>query len=171
MILLSPSQKELRNALELRQDVIDETRNIFGRRVEDENGDEVYYVYTLDHKCILPLIAYWDGEDWSFPVLSLPTEKTQKTQKYVSEILRTRVLTTLRICVDCMVSMANGEPHPNEEDFENVAGSPAYKGNVIVNGDDGEDGEGYGFSWTPCEMCGSHLGGDRYQAVVFNDKI
>lgn len=42
---------------------------------------------------------------------------------------------------------------------------------VIVNGDDGEDGEGYGFSWTPCEMCGSHLGGDRYQAVVFNDKI
>lgn len=37
MILLAPSQKELRNALELRQDVIDETRNIFGRRVEDEN--------------------------------------------------------------------------------------------------------------------------------------
>lgn len=30
-----------------------------------------------------------------------------------------------------------------------------------TNGDTGE-----GFSWQPCEFCGDHLGGDRFDAAI-----
>lgn len=67
----------------------------------------------------------------------------------------------LEFCVDCCMAIANGEA------------TDAHMGEMIelwgegINGVLGlvlscsEDCEGW-FSWTPCDGCGSSLGGDRH---------
>jgi hypothetical protein len=71
----------------------------------------------------------------------------------------------MEVCVDCLVIDANG---PDEVDPEAVArfeaASILNEGWTYANNCP-EDCEGW-FSWTPCDYCGSTLGGDRHPAVL-----
>ena len=77
----------------------------------------------------------------------------------------------LAVCVDCMFLIANGETDP---DFDVDAWAakvernwPSAEGWHLGLGwfenPDAEETEHW-FSWSPCEGCGSSLGGDRYWA-------
>jgi len=67
----------------------------------------------------------------------------------------------MKICVDCAMLHANndltGIDSP-EREAEVLAGLNDYPF-VIV-------GEHDGFHWSPCDTCGSRLGGDRFTAVL-----
>lgn len=81
-----------------------------------------------------------------------------------------------RWCYDCFAMMVNGEADPNwttEEHNEHIAlmsERDALEGSYMVSPgrlctDPCEDECGSdeaGFSWSPCDGCGSHLGGDRF---------
>jgi hypothetical protein len=63
-------------------------------------------------------------------------------------------------CVDCVMAIANDEyPDDDERSRAILAGESKWwnEGYVVVNG---SDDEGH-FSWQPCDLCGSRLGGDR----------
>lgn len=70
---------------------------------------------------------------------------------------------TVAGCVDCILFLANGdEPEDREGLAEDIAEMwPDY--HLVPAG--GEDSEPW-FSWSPCEVCGSRLGGNR-EAVAF----
>ena len=66
----------------------------------------------------------------------------------------------LSVCTDCLILAANGDmpadPDPTQpEPLALWLNSPVIPGDAEL-----------GFSWQPCEGCGSQLGGDRYQAFV-----
>lgn len=68
----------------------------------------------------------------------------------------------LSICVDCAVWTANADDSGIEDAAEfraRFAEHSAGLWHISVEAD-----EGTAFSWTPCDTCGSHLGGDRYEA-------
>ena len=89
-------------------------------------------------------------------------------------------------CTDCLMLVANGETEGNVR-CETPEGEAAYLQDVddrVPGGADGwiptswpgtdwteedvyygRDREGY-FSWRPCDVCGSNLGGDRYPVVA-----
>lgn len=72
----------------------------------------------------------------------------------------------LRMCTDCLMWVANGEPDPNSSESEHEAFvarvEDRWPGWVIVPGDDAEE-----FSWTSCDVCGSVLGGARHSGTAF----
>lgn len=76
--------------------------------------------------------------------------------------MRTNEIIQAEVCVDCAMYWANGE-FPEGVTFERemeLATCPGVPDNCTVAiGDDA------GFSWSPCEACGSKLGGDRFEAV------
>lgn len=81
-------------------------------------------------------------------------------------------ITPLRACVDCLWFVAYGEVLPDSHRSENAlafAINQRWPGDVHVSfgwpseADDNPDDDCLGFSWQPCECCGSRLGGDRHK--------
>ena len=80
-----------------------------------------------------------------------------------------QVIDELEICTDCMFAVEYGcysehEQCFNREEFDKRQAEidkaiESVDGQIVNNTP--EDFEA-GFSWTPCELCGSTLGGDRY---------
>jgi hypothetical protein len=76
----------------------------------------------------------------------------------------TKELNDLFVCVDCGFYIAYGEvENPDPRWNEKDAGA-RWDGYVVVNGDSDKDHE---FSWSPCEYCGSTLGGTRMHCVAW----
>lgn len=74
----------------------------------------------------------------------------------------------IAVCIDCLAMMCNGELGQGDEtaDMEHAeAMREAWPDGDIVPACP-EDCEGW-FSMSPCDGCGSHLGGDRHPATVF----
>lgn len=74
-------------------------------------------------------------------------------------------LTELSCCVDCMYASAYGEtgefPSVAEYDrWEAAFEVFTSKYHVLFDGTD------LGFSWQPCELCGSPQGGDRFKMYM-----
>jgi len=67
------------------------------------------------------------------------------------------------ICTDCAMLAANGEL-ADETDCEPLGLVEGYV--AVTCSDSGDDCE---FSWSPCEGCGSRLGGYRHSAVVMEN--
>jgi hypothetical protein len=67
------------------------------------------------------------------------------------------------ICVDCLFAAANGQPS-DDPDYPTPDREPlgllAVGEWVELSDDEGS------FSWSPCDTCGSTLGGDRFDAMV-----
>jgi len=73
----------------------------------------------------------------------------------------------LAVCVDCLQVAANGR----DAGAEYAPGhSEAYAVAVAANGGEPvpafDEERGHWFSWSPCQFCGSTLGGDRFDAVL-----
>ena len=71
------------------------------------------------------------------------------------------------VCVDCLMFLANGDT-PQELD---EAGTEKWVAEFVRRTEGThiflagpEDCEGW-FSWSPCDACGSPLGGDRHPVV------
>ena len=82
-----------------------------------------------------------------------------------------QVIAEISVCVDCLIMIANGDVSgiDNEDRIaEVIAGMDRLTtdGAHLVAGDS-DDGN---FRWTPCECCGSELGGDRHAAVLLSDR-
>jgi hypothetical protein len=74
-------------------------------------------------------------------------------------------------CVDCLMLVANGETPPNMDKVETaeyLARVETRTAGFHVIPACPEDCEG-SFSWSPCDVCGSPLGGDRHP-VVFDPR-
>jgi len=75
-----------------------------------------------------------------------------------------REFAELSACLDCLLVIANGYTDDMDDDriaaVERGIGARGY----LMAGDSEQDDE---FSWLPCEVCGSRLGGSRHQ--VFED--
>lgn len=86
---------------------------------------------------------------------------------------------TLRVCVDCLTLLANGEEPPECEPGEHVAKMARWDGYSITLGwtaeeyarhdidSEDEEADHLGFSWRSCDGCGSNLGGDRFAATAW----
>jgi hypothetical protein len=77
----------------------------------------------------------------------------------------------IRVCVDCLHIIANGEtsePFDYEQWERDVkANWPPEDGwHLGLGWSEEEDGEDHdqAFSWSSCKACGSQLGGDRFNA-------
>jgi len=71
----------------------------------------------------------------------------------------------LSVCVDCAIFIANGElPDDDAAAAAVVEGVERELPAQWVMAC-GEDCEG-GFAWTPCDCCGSTLGGERHPAAL-----
>jgi hypothetical protein len=68
--------------------------------------------------------------------------------------------TEISICTDCAMLAANGEL-AEVSDCEPLGLVDGYVAVTCSGGDCDEH-----FSWSPCEGCGSRLGGYRHSAVV-----
>lgn len=75
-------------------------------------------------------------------------------------------LVELEGCTDCIMYLANGEvPEDDENPWKPEDVDSRWQGwNVCVAGD--EKTEEY-FSWQPCDVCGSRLGGNRCPCVAW----
>lgn len=77
----------------------------------------------------------------------------------------------IEVCTDCLMAAANGlHGWECDEDWLDAyeTACKTYGGDPIPVSEDSENGwscNGH-FSWSPCEFCGSKLGGDRYPAVL-----
>lgn len=65
----------------------------------------------------------------------------------------------LAVCQDCIMLLANGEGDGDVVDA--MTATWGADGRHLVPG-----GDDLGFSWSPCDGCGSDLGGDRYTAAL-----
>ena len=66
----------------------------------------------------------------------------------------------LKACTDCVAAIANDDYPDDDARAESIIAGERYwwqEGYVVVNGSDETDH----FSWSPCDLCGSHLGGAR----------
>lgn len=77
------------------------------------------------------------------------------------------VLTEGECCVDCLTMIANGDdsgmtPERSAEVQKAIGECGGYP--VASCGDDCEGG----FSWSPCDLCGSRLGGERHPFAVLS---
>lgn len=70
----------------------------------------------------------------------------------------------LSVCVDCIAYLANGGDELEPSRAAEIAAAIERQGGHVVAAC-GADCEG-GFSWAPCELCGSTLGGERHAAAV-----
>ena len=83
----------------------------------------------------------------------------------------------LSACTDCVYFNEYGQlddmtvmdnPGATREHIARIAEMAWPHGTEFVNGGGREyEGEEPWFSWTPCEQCGSHLGGDREYVTAF----
>ena len=80
----------------------------------------------------------------------------------------------LSVCADCLMCIANGDL-PTDDDPERDAASiagvereQASGGHIVAGGtgDDPENPDEGGFSWSSCDCCNSNLGGDRFNATL-----
>jgi hypothetical protein len=71
------------------------------------------------------------------------------------------------VCVDCGFYLANGLPDETEQGWSPELIDARWKDYQLVNGDSEKD---HDFSWTPCEGCGSPLGGARMHCVAWECK-
>ena len=67
----------------------------------------------------------------------------------------------MNVCVDCLFFIANGDL---PEDAERAAEVRSIGLDWVIT----EDDEGH-FSWSPCDACGSRLGGQRFAAERLAD--
>ena len=65
---------------------------------------------------------------------------------------------TVDVCTDCYFAFHTGEP----QQVEPPPLSRLWDVTVLGGCTQHADCEGHGFSWMPCDGCGSVLGGDRY---------
>lgn len=70
-------------------------------------------------------------------------------------------MNAIRICVDCAMLHANNDLSGVEDDARRAEVQAGLKDYPFL-----AVGEDAGFSWSPCEACGSRLGGDRMWASV-----
>ena len=76
--------------------------------------------------------------------------------------------TTINVCVDCLMVAANGETEgtPDREPLGLVGDREVTTGCLVHEFDADEQQsecrDEHGYSWSPCQGCGSKLGGDRY---------
>lgn len=72
----------------------------------------------------------------------------------------------LYVCSDCGYFLANGMPDEHDPTWspDNMKISDGY---IVVNGDSDKD---KGFSWSPCDICDSKLGGARMHCVMWKEK-
>jgi len=78
----------------------------------------------------------------------------------------------LRVCVDCLFMFANGEGAPFPDTWaESVAQLwPSDVGwHISLGWSESLDGDdhGQGFGSNPCNACGSHMAGDRFNATAW----
>ena len=75
----------------------------------------------------------------------------------------------LLVCTDCTMAIANDDytgldyhygPAESERREAEIRAGIASMGGYPVIGDE------YGFSWRPCDCCGTELGGDRHECAV-----
>jgi len=73
-------------------------------------------------------------------------------------------------CTDCLYVEANGyDDSLSTERNEEVATAIANVGGQLVSDYDSETGDGIReFSWRPCDICGSPLGGSRHRFAVLS---
>ncbi len=67
----------------------------------------------------------------------------------------------LMACVDCGLYLANGDLDDADPSWSPENMTDEYDN--LVNGDSDKDEE---FSWRPCEICGSRLGGARMHCAA-----
>lgn len=80
----------------------------------------------------------------------------------------------IKMCVDCVFADANGARTPEEDGgpsaewtgFLDCWDGWGFAAQTIRYGDVCEMKEP-SFSWSPCDACGSMLGGDRYEYVAY----
>lgn len=76
------------------------------------------------------------------------------------------------LCVDCVFADAYGEDAEGvSEDYTGFL--PEWDGwlfGPVVTDESNEPTEPY-FSWSPCDGCGSHLGGDRSRYIAVQKHI
>jgi len=85
--------------------------------------------------------------------------------------------TTLHVCVDCLMLLANGEvfdAHGDDITAQHAAKIDAIWGDTEltlghVDAEEESDAEPW-FSWQPCDGCGSTLGGDREYATAWTEE-
>lgn len=74
----------------------------------------------------------------------------------------------IEICCDCLQWIANGEgPEDNPNDWTPPEGEYTLGWLHYPEDHDPEDQDNLGFSWSSCDACNSHLGGDRYAASIW----
>jgi len=103
----------------------------------------------------------------------MPETFCHATQTYSAALVRTtdmHVIFEGQACVDCTLIIANddgsGITDPAQH-RQNIAHVGLGKlGGVVMACDD--DCEGY-FSWSPCDYCGSTLGGERHPIAVLGE--
>lgn len=78
--------------------------------------------------------------------------------------------TDLKVCVDCIMLLANGEVFNSDGDEITTAHADkidALWGRTEIVPAGGEDDESH-FSWQSCDGCGSTDGGDRFAAAALH---
>lgn len=87
---------------------------------------------------------------------------------YVNSAPEVTEVTEVDACVDCTQAVAGITAHERGEEYpaETMAALNEY-GMRLVNGDCGEENEHcVSFTWSPCELCGSSLGGERHRVAI-----
>jgi hypothetical protein len=79
----------------------------------------------------------------------------------------------LKVCVDCVQVIANGEINDGTDRGDEVAAAQvAIWGDdaigLVLTGSIDDPGGELGFYWSSCDGCGSTLGGDRHAAAVLS---
>jgi hypothetical protein len=68
---------------------------------------------------------------------------------------------TLDACTDCLVALANDD-WPDDSHCRPLARVASVRDYSPGCHEHGRECDSHGFSWSPCDLCGCHLGGDRY---------
>jgi len=79
----------------------------------------------------------------------------------------------LDACIDCVQAAVNGEFPEDDSERERIERALtewADEGYPIITTAPDDEAEGF-FSWSPCGVCGSHLGGARLAMVALSVDI
>jgi len=119
--------------------------------VTDDHGNK--YRIHHDGDCwLVPVDMEWSDEtEW----FEWPSDDESEKDVYV--------------CVDCGFYLANGMPDESDPEWspEKIEAHWPSDQWHLVNGDSEKD---HDFSWSPCEGCGTRLGGYRYHCTAWEDK-
>jgi hypothetical protein len=80
--------------------------------------------------------------------------------------MATHEISDVFVCVDCGFYLANGEVENPDPGWSPTLLDRRWHGWQLVNGDSDKDHE---FSWSPCEGCGSTLGGARMHCNAWEE--